>query len=217
MIDTKPLIGSPAHVARLWRESRVERIPACAEPSPDVASTSLGPPRRDLRLRRILQVPAQPAAQAVGAVQDTAAAPTARALEPLSKPPEHRRPKLDRQLAMLKATGCKRVFKEKQSGRDGIRRLQLEKAIEAQGPNDVLILAEWDRATRSMLDGIRIIERVAARGASLKALDRPMARSDYATGQTFLSALAEDERARILERANGGRAAAKKKRRQIRA
>ena len=62
-----------------------------------------------------------------------------------------------------------------------------------------------------MLDGIRIIERVAARGASLKALDRPMARSDYATGQTFLSALAEDERARILSRANGGRAAAKKR------
>ena len=47
-----------------------------------------------------------------------------------------------------------------------------------------------------------------------------MARSDYALGKgilAFLSALAEDERARILVRANGGRAAAKKKRRQIRA
>src|SRR4051812_264330 len=79
---------------------------------------------------------------------------------------------LDRQLATLKAAGCKRIFKEKESGREGVKRPQLEKAIEALGHGDVLVLAEWDRATRSMLDGIRIIERVAARGATLKALDR---------------------------------------------
>jgi DNA invertase Pin-like site-specific DNA recombinase len=121
---------------------------------------------------------------------------------------------LDRQLAMLKAAGCKRVFREKQSGREGMKRPELEKAIEALGPGDVLVLAEWDRATRSMLDGIRIIERVAARGATFKALDRqwldlttPLGRGILA----FLSALAEDERARILARANGGRAAAKKR------
>jgi hypothetical protein len=35
-----------------------------------------------------------------------------------------------------------------------------------------VVLAEWDRVTRSMLDGIKIIERVAARGAMFKALDR---------------------------------------------
>ena len=63
-----------------------------------------------------------------------------------------------------------------------------------------------------MLDGIRIIERVAARGATFKVLDR---RLDLTTplGKgilAFLSALAEDERSRILARANGGRAAAKK-------
>jgi DNA invertase Pin-like site-specific DNA recombinase len=121
---------------------------------------------------------------------------------------------LDRQLAMLKAAGCKRVFKEKQSGRHGVRRPELEKAIEALGPSDVLILAEWDRATRSMLDGIRIIERVAARGASLKALDRQWLDLTTPVGKgilAFLSALAEDERARILARANGGRAAARKR------
>jgi hypothetical protein len=53
-----------------------------------------------------------------------------------------------------------------------MKRPELEKAIEALGSGDVLVLAEWDRATRSMLDGIRIIERVAARGATFKALDR---------------------------------------------
>ena len=72
---------------------------------------------------------------------------------------------LDRQLAVLKAAGCKRVFKEKESGREGVRRPELERAIVALGQGDVLVLAEWDRATRSMMDGIRIIERVVGQGS----------------------------------------------------
>jgi DNA invertase Pin-like site-specific DNA recombinase len=121
---------------------------------------------------------------------------------------------LDRQLSLLKAAGCKRVFREKLSGRQGMKRPELEKAIEALGPGDVLVLAEWDRATRSMLDGIRIIERVAARGATFKALDRQWLDLTTPLGKgilAFLSALAEDERGRILARASGGRAAAKKR------
>src|ERR1700674_2618368 len=120
---------------------------------------------------------------------------------------------LDRQLAVLRAAGCKRVFKEKESGREGVRRPELERAIQKLGPGDVFVLAEWDRATRSMLDGIRIIERVAARGAMLKALDRQWLDLTTPIGKgilAFLSALAEDERARILARAHGGRAAATK-------
>ena len=54
---------------------------------------------------------------------------------------------LDRQVAALKRAGCRQIFKEKQSGREGLRRLQLEKAIEALGASDILVLAEWDRAT----------------------------------------------------------------------
>ena len=99
---------------------------------------------------------------------------------------------LDRQIALLKRAGCKKIFKEKQSGREGIKRPQLDKAIGALSRGDVLIFAEWDRATRSLLDGIRIIERVAAKGAMLKALDRqwldlttPLGRGILA----FLSAL----------------------------
>jgi hypothetical protein len=40
---------------------------------------------------------------------------------------------LDRQLATLKTAGCKQIFKEKQSGREGVKRPQLEKAIDALG------------------------------------------------------------------------------------
>jgi DNA invertase Pin-like site-specific DNA recombinase len=121
---------------------------------------------------------------------------------------------LDRQLAALKAARCRKIYREKLSGREGVKRPELEKAIDALGPGDVLVLAEWDRAARSMLDGIRIIERVAARKASLKALDRQWLDLTTTLGKgilAFLSALAEDERARILARANGGRAAARKR------
>jgi len=65
-----------------------------------------------------------------------------------------------------------------------------------------------------MLDGIKIIERVAARGATFKALDRQWLDLTTPIGRgilAFLSSLAEDERARILARANGGRTAAKKR------
>src|SRR5262245_44930444 len=99
-----------------------------------------------------------------------------------------------------------------------MKRPGLEKAIEALGSGDVLVLAEWDRATRSMLDGIRIIERVAARGATFKALDRQWLVLTTPLGKgilAFLSALAEDERARILARANGGTRRRQKTRRQI--
>lgn len=121
---------------------------------------------------------------------------------------------LARQITALKAAGCKQIFKEKQSGREGVARPQLERAIAALEAGDVLVLAEWDRATRSMLDGIRIIERVAARSAALKALDRQWLDLTTPLGKgilAFLSAMAEDERGRILARANGGRAEAKKR------
>jgi DNA invertase Pin-like site-specific DNA recombinase len=36
-------------------------------------------------------------------------------------------------------------------------RPQLEKAIDAVGKGDCLVVAEWDRATRSMMDGVAIV------------------------------------------------------------
>jgi DNA invertase Pin-like site-specific DNA recombinase len=104
------------------------------------------------------------------------------------------------------------VFREKASWRDIKNRPQMEKAIDALGKGDVLVVAEWDRATRSMLDGIHIIERIHARGALIKVLDKPHLDLTTAIGRgfiAFLSALAEDERQRIVKRANDGRRAAK--------
>ncbi len=120
---------------------------------------------------------------------------------------------LERQLGSLRAAGCATIFAEKASGKAVKGRPELEKAIDALGKGDVLVLAEWDRATRSMFDGISIMQRVHARGAAIKVLDKPHLDLTTKIGQgflAFLSALAEDERERIVKRAEDGRRAARK-------
>jgi DNA invertase Pin-like site-specific DNA recombinase len=115
---------------------------------------------------------------------------------------------LDRQLGALVAEGCDRVFQEKASGKSIRNRPELEKAIGALGTGDVLVLAEWDRCTRSMIDGVAIIERINARGGLVKVLDKPHLDLTTPLGRgflAFLSAMAEDERQRIVGRAHAGR------------
>jgi DNA invertase Pin-like site-specific DNA recombinase len=119
---------------------------------------------------------------------------------------------LDRQIGALNAAKVDKIYREKASGKTVKGRPELERAIDALGTNDVLVIAEWDRATRSMMDGITIIQRVADRGACVKVLDKPWLDLTTPMGKgilAFLSALAEDERERIIKRANDGRAIAK--------
>ena len=119
---------------------------------------------------------------------------------------------LDRQLGALRAERCHKIFREKASGKSTRGRPELDKAIDELGKGDVLVVAEWDRATRSMMDGVHLIERINARGALIKVLDKPHLDLTTPIGRgfiAFLSALAEDERQRIVGRANAGRKAAK--------
>jgi DNA invertase Pin-like site-specific DNA recombinase len=72
----------------------------------------------------------------------------------------------------------------------------------------VLVLAEWDRCTRSLMDSIEIMRRIHERGAFIKVLDRSGLDLSTPTGRgilALLSGLAKEERRRILRRANGGR------------
>ena len=80
---------------------------------------------------------------------------------------------------------------------------------------DELVIAEWDRATRSMWDGLQIIEAVIDAGAAVMVLDRsyidletPMGRGCMA----MMSAMAEDERLRIIKRTHEGRKIAQRRR-----
>src|SRR5262249_44111352 len=90
--------------------------------------------------------------------------------------------------------------------------LSSRRPIDQLGTGDTFVVAEWDRVTRSMIDGIDIIKRINDRRCLLKVLDKahldlttPIGRGFIA----FLSAMAEDERLRILARCRGGLAAAK--------
>ena len=118
---------------------------------------------------------------------------------------------LERQIAALRAAGVETIYREKASGKSVGGRPQLEKAIDALGTDDVLVVAEWDRATRSMMDGIQIMLRIARRGSAIRVLDKPHLDLTTPIGRgflAFLSALAEDERERIVARAAEGRKAA---------
>lgn len=121
---------------------------------------------------------------------------------------------LDRQLVALKAEGCELIYAEKASGKDTHQRPELKKAIASLNPDDVLVLAEWDRATRSYPDGLRILAEVGERKAAIKVLDRQYYDLDSPLGKALLglmSAIAQDERERRLKQASDGRERAKER------
>lgn len=119
---------------------------------------------------------------------------------------------IDRQLAALQAEGCELIYSEKASGKNMTKRPELKKALAALNPDDMLVVAEWDRATRSYIDGLDIMAEVGRREALIKVLDRPLFDLTTPMGKAmlgFLSAIAQDERERRLSQASDGRARAK--------
>ena len=121
---------------------------------------------------------------------------------------------LTRQLKALKRAACDLVFSDKASGKSMAGRPALAEALEELDAGDELVIAEWDRATRSMWDGLQIIKAVIDAGASIKVLDRGYIDLTTPMGRGFmamLSALAEDERMRIMKRTHEGRQIARAK------
>jgi DNA invertase Pin-like site-specific DNA recombinase len=121
---------------------------------------------------------------------------------------------LDRQIVALRAEGCDRIFSDKASGKAAKGRLELEKAIDALGTDCVFVVAEWHRATRSHEDGLSIVTRIARRGALVKVLDRNYFDLTTDLGKpllALLSAIASDERSRIVKRAAEGPTIARQK------
>ena len=67
---------------------------------------------------------------------------------------------LTRQVKALKRAGCDPVFSDKASGKSMAGRPALADALAELDEGDELVIAEWDRATRSMWDGLQIIKAV---------------------------------------------------------
>ena len=121
---------------------------------------------------------------------------------------------LARQIKALKRLGCDVIYSDKASGKSMAGRPELARALDDLDTGDELVIAEWDRATRSMWDGLRIIKAAIDAGAGIKVLDRSYIDLETPFGRGFLafmSGLAEDERLRILKRTHEGRQIAQAK------
>jgi DNA invertase Pin-like site-specific DNA recombinase len=121
---------------------------------------------------------------------------------------------LARQTKVLKRLGCAVIYADKASGKSMSGRPELARALDELDSGDELVIAEWDRATRSMWDGLQIIKQVIDAGASIRVLDRSYIDLTTPMGRGFmamLSAMAEDERLRIIKRTHEGRQIARAK------
>ncbi len=108
----------------------------------------------------------------------------------------------------LKAERCDKIFTDKASGKSLAGRPELRRAVDALAPGDCLVLAEWDRCTRSMWDGLQIVKDILEAGATVRVLDFPSLDLGSPEGRGFLamfSAMAERERMRIVKRTHEGR------------
>ena len=121
---------------------------------------------------------------------------------------------LARQTKALKRLGCAAIYADRASGKSMAGRPELARALDDLDTGDELVIAEWDRATRSMWDGLQIIKAVIDAGASIKVLDRSYIDLETPMGRGFMammSAMAEDERLRIIKRTHEGRKIAQAK------
>jgi DNA invertase Pin-like site-specific DNA recombinase len=121
---------------------------------------------------------------------------------------------LDIQVKALKDAGvaANRIFTDKASGshakREGLSLLQLK--VEA---SDVILVKKLDRLGRDTADMIHLIKAFDDMGVSIRFLDDGIS-TEGTMGKmvvTILSAVAQAERQRILERTNEGRVEAKAK------
>jgi DNA invertase Pin-like site-specific DNA recombinase len=116
------------------------------------------------------------------------------------------------QQAALKAAGCEKIIIEQASAVGP--RPRLEAALDWLRDGDVLVVTKLDRLARSVRDLLKIIERIEAKGASLRILDFAGGIVDTrsATSRLTLNVLAsvgEFERDMMLERQQIGIAKAK--------
>lgn len=112
------------------------------------------------------------------------------------------------QRAAFKKAGVTRVTEEKRSG--GAARPLLEALLQRLKPGDVLCVYKTDRLARSLVDLLRILQRVADAGAAFQSLTEPL-ETATPVGRMMLQllgAVAEFERAVIRERCAAGREAA---------
>ena len=113
------------------------------------------------------------------------------------------------QVRDLEAAGAERIYREQVSS--VAERPELERLLGILRPGDVVLVTKMDRLARSMRDLCRIIDVVAAAGASLRILSMNLDTGDPTSRLiiNMLGSVAEWERDSMLERQREGIAKAK--------
>lgn len=117
------------------------------------------------------------------------------------------------QAEQLLATGCTKIIGEMTSSVK--EREQLRHALDFVREGDILVVCKLDRLARSVVDLLRIVEELEAKGVGLRVLDfgGTQIETKSPTGKmllTMFGAVAELERATMLERQKVGIARARR-------
>ena len=114
---------------------------------------------------------------------------------------------LDVQLSQLKQIGCEKIFQDKASGKSSEREA-LNKLIDFAREGDVIHVTKVARIARNTIDALKIADQLAGKGAGLVFHDLGDLDINSDVGRviyTTISAFAEMERKRILQRCKEGR------------
>jgi DNA invertase Pin-like site-specific DNA recombinase len=117
---------------------------------------------------------------------------------------------LDLQLRALKVAGCAQIFEDQVSGA-AARRPGLDRALAMLGEGDALFVWRLDRLGRSLPHLIEVIRDIGDRGAGFRSLSESIDTTTAGGRLVFhmMGALAEFERALIVERTRAGLDAAR--------
>jgi DNA invertase Pin-like site-specific DNA recombinase len=115
---------------------------------------------------------------------------------------------LEVQLEQLREVGCEKIFHEKASGKSADIRSELNNLIAYAREHDVVYVTKVDRIARNTIDALKIADTLNDKHAGLIFLDLGEIDINSDVGRviyTTISAFAEMERKRILQRCNEGR------------
>jgi DNA invertase Pin-like site-specific DNA recombinase len=112
----------------------------------------------------------------------------------------------DNQIPSLKAAGCTKVYKETASG-GRWDRPELHKMLDQLREEDVVMVWKVDRLSRSLVDLLRILEKIDKAGAKFKSLTEPALDTTGPCGRLMMNmigAVNQYEREIIHERTMAG-------------
>ncbi|MBP2202175.1 DNA invertase Pin-like site-specific DNA recombinase [Methanococcus voltae] len=113
---------------------------------------------------------------------------------------------IEKYIEELERAGCEKIYFEKISGGKS-ERPEFNKMMETIRENDIVVVSDLTRLSRSMKDLINTMELFKSRGVQLKSLKESWIDTTTAQGElmfNIFSALAEFERKLIKERTKNG-------------